>query len=145
MAKNSPDLNQNTTGFLGSILDQMMMETLTRILKSQGLQLVRDTVKRGYSKHQAATYLGCSTRTIDRLHRRGHLPAKKLGKKTLFDKRDLDAYWDAIPDSRGVKTDDGTPQTQGSLALPVHRIERKAANPEFGDGPPKRRRVCVPR
>lgn len=63
--------------------------------------------KRLYSLAQAADYLGCSQRTVQRLVAANTLPVKYMPvaesqarPKPVFEVRDLDAYIDALPSER---------------------------------------------
>lgn len=46
--------------------------------------------QRCLSRRQAATYLGISCRTLDRLVAVGDLPCVRIGRKVLLDRADLD-------------------------------------------------------
>lgn len=56
--------------------------------------------KRGYSEKEAAEYLGSSTRVIREQVAKGNLPVRYLGAKKLYDRKDLDAYFNTLPSVR---------------------------------------------
>lgn len=56
--------------------------------------------KRGYSEKEAAEYLGSSTRVIREQVAKGNLPVRYLGAKKLYDREDLDAYFNTLPSVR---------------------------------------------
>jgi excisionase family DNA binding protein len=53
-------------------------------------------VKRGYTREEAAIYLGISVWKVKDLVRDNRLPAKNDGRDVLIDVRDLDAYFDGL-------------------------------------------------
>lgn len=54
--------------------------------------------KRGYTIPEAAAYLGLKEWAIYQEMRDGRLVAKKRGATTLFDRRELDRYFDDLPE-----------------------------------------------
>lgn len=54
--------------------------------------------KRGFTMAEAAHYLGISEWTIQKEVRESRLVAKKRGSTVLFDKDELDRYFDALPE-----------------------------------------------
>lgn len=53
--------------------------------------------KRGFTRHEAAIYLGVSERQISKLRAEGFLPVRYQGTKPLYDRHDLDRYFDSLP------------------------------------------------
>lgn len=56
------------------------------------------TEKRGYNLPEACTYLGISEWVIRNEVRDNRLVAKKRGTTLLFDRAELDRYFDALPE-----------------------------------------------
>lgn len=56
--------------------------------------------KRGYSEVEAATYLGSSTTVIKRAAANGDIPVHYLGRKKLYDREDLDRFFENLPTER---------------------------------------------
>lgn len=55
---------------------------------------------RGLSREEAASYVGLGTSFFDQLIAEGKLPKPiRLGKRTIWDLRDLDAAFDSFKDS----------------------------------------------
>lgn len=54
--------------------------------------------KRGYTIKQASEYLGISEWILYREMKAGQIVAKKRGASTLFDQRELDRYFDDLPE-----------------------------------------------
>lgn len=54
--------------------------------------------KRGYTTAQAAHYLGISEWVLRDEMRNDRIVAKKRGTSTIFDKTELDRYFDALPE-----------------------------------------------
>jgi excisionase family DNA binding protein len=48
-------------------------------------------------EHEAGKYLGVSEWTIRRLIKLGKLPAKKIGRRLIVKRSDLDAVWECEP------------------------------------------------
>ena len=57
-------------------------------------------IARLLSKADAAAYLGVSVRSLDEKRARGEIPTRYDGDRPLFDRRDLDAWADALPTER---------------------------------------------
>jgi len=55
-------------------------------------------VKRGYTIQEAAAYLGIKEWAVYQEMREGRLVGKKRGATTLFDQKELDRYFDDLPD-----------------------------------------------
>lgn len=55
-------------------------------------------VKRAYTVQEAAEYLAVSVSTVRQLIRDDRLPARKSGAKVLLDVRDLDAFFESLPE-----------------------------------------------
>lgn len=54
---------------------------------------------RGLSRVEAAAYIGVSAGMFDQLVKDGRMPpAKKINTRTVWDRRKLDAAFDALPD-----------------------------------------------
>ncbi|MFG1256345.1 hypothetical protein V5F79_03405 [Xanthobacter flavus] len=54
---------------------------------------------RGLSRAEAAAYIGVSAGTFDQLVKDGRMPpAKRINSRTVWDRRKLDAAFDALPD-----------------------------------------------
>lgn len=60
------------------------------------------TDKRAFSESEAAQYLGSSPSVIRRETAKGNLPVKYLGAKKLYDKKDLDQFFEALPAERST-------------------------------------------
>lgn len=58
---------------------------------------MNDPDKRLFSRKDAGIYLDKSLRELDRLIASGELCAKKDGRRTVIDKRELDRYADRLP------------------------------------------------
>lgn len=58
--------------------------------------------KRGYSEAEAAQYLGSSIDVIRREVALGNLPVRYLGRKRLYDRNDLDLFFDSLPAERSA-------------------------------------------
>lgn len=59
---------------------------------------VQTLPRRGLSRHEAATYLGVSVTLFDRLREGKQIaPPKIIGTRKLWDIRDLDMAFDALP------------------------------------------------
>ena len=56
------------------------------------------TDKRGYTTAQAAHYLGISEWVLRDEMRNDRIVAKKRGTSTIFDKAELDRYFDNLPE-----------------------------------------------
>ncbi len=54
--------------------------------------------KRGYTIQEAATYLGLKEWAVYQEMREGRLVGKKRGSTTLFDLKELDRYFDDLPE-----------------------------------------------
>jgi excisionase family DNA binding protein len=54
--------------------------------------------KRGFTKKEAARYLGLSEWTIDAEVRANRLAGKRRGTTVLFDRDELDRYFDHLPE-----------------------------------------------
>lgn len=52
--------------------------------------------KRGFTREQAADYLGVSVYKVQIAIRESRLPAKRAGKDVIVLREDLDAYLDAL-------------------------------------------------
>jgi predicted DNA-binding transcriptional regulator AlpA len=54
---------------------------------------------RGLSRVEAAAYIGVSPSTFDQLVKDGRMPpAKRINSRTVWDRKQLDAAFDALPD-----------------------------------------------
>lgn len=60
------------------------------------------TEKRGYSETEAAQYLGSSPSVIKRETARGNIPVRYLGAKKLYDREDLDRFFESLPAERSA-------------------------------------------
>jgi excisionase family DNA binding protein len=56
------------------------------------------TPKRGFTKKEAARYLGLTEWTIDNEVRANRLVGKRRGTTVLFDRAELDRYFDHLPE-----------------------------------------------
>lgn len=57
---------------------------------------------RGLSRVQAAAYVGVGTTTFDAMVTDGRMPRpKRVGARTVWDRRELDAAFSALPNDRG--------------------------------------------
>jgi predicted DNA-binding transcriptional regulator AlpA len=60
---------------------------------------------RGLRREDAAAYIGVSPATFDELVKAGRMPQpKRIGKRTIWDRRQLDASFEDLPD-RGDGSD----------------------------------------
>lgn len=67
---------------------------------TRGLAKIRATMlpRRGLSRTEAAMYLGISGTTFDKLRDQGQIePPRLIGGRKLWDIRDLDVAFDALP------------------------------------------------
>lgn len=60
------------------------------------------TEKRGYTQAEAAIYLGSSPRVIERETVKGNIPVRWLGAKKLYDREDLDRFFESLPAERSA-------------------------------------------
>lgn len=74
----------------------------------------RDFAPRLMPAPQAAHYLGVSASTLRGLG----LPRRELGTKRLYDRRDLDAYADALPYEGGAPALDRRPRIAANSGGP---------------------------
>lgn len=59
---------------------------------------------RGVSRVAAAQYVGVSPTTFDKMVVDGRMPRpKKIGARTVWDRRELDVAFSALPNDRGEK------------------------------------------
>ena len=82
--------------------------TIQRASKSTvGQQLAGSGIEpRGLSRIQAASYLGISASLFDDMVRDRRMPGpKRLGGRTVWDRRQLDAAFDALPNDRARHDD----------------------------------------
>ena len=56
--------------------------------------------KRGFTELEAAAYIGVSKDTLRREVAIGNLPVRWLGAKKLYDRADLDRFFEALPPER---------------------------------------------
>jgi hypothetical protein len=75
------------------------------------LSEIRPVPRRGLSRQESAMYLGISAVKFDELVRDGIMPSpKRVGSRRLWDVRELDAAFDALPTennaSQGTSWDD---------------------------------------
>lgn len=56
--------------------------------------------KRGFTEVEAATYLGSSATVIKRETAKGNIPVRYLGAKKLYDREDLDRFFQSLPGVR---------------------------------------------
>jgi predicted DNA-binding transcriptional regulator AlpA len=57
---------------------------------------------RGLRRDDAAFYVGVSPATFDEMVKDGRMPQpKRVGKRTIWDRRQLDAYFEDLPDRNG--------------------------------------------
>ena len=56
--------------------------------------------KRAFTIQEAAHYLGSSETVIKRETAKGSIPVRYLGAKKLYDKTDLDAFFESLPFKR---------------------------------------------
>jgi len=60
--------------------------------------LAQTTAKRGYTKAEAAAYLGISEWVLNVETRENRIAAKKRGTTILYDRAELDRYFDDLPE-----------------------------------------------
>lgn len=54
--------------------------------------------KRGFNKVEAAAYLGITVYVLNEETRQSRIAAKKRGTTVLYDRSELDRYFDALPE-----------------------------------------------
>ena len=62
------------------------------------LRRMSDVERRGYTVAQAAEYLGISDWVLRNEMRNNRIAAKKRGSTILFDRNELDRYFDSLPE-----------------------------------------------
>ena len=76
----------------------------------QARSRVRPIVRRGFSRLEAAAYVGISPSKFDELRKANRLaPAKTLDGRLIFTVERLDEFLDALPDENQTDNDDWTP------------------------------------
>jgi hypothetical protein len=69
----------------------------------------RPVVRRGFSRLEAATYLGISASKFDELRKANRIaPPKVLDGRLIFTVERLDEFLDALPDENQTSSDDWT-------------------------------------
>lgn len=58
--------------------------------------------KRGYSEAEAAIYLGSSRSVVRAETAKGNIPVRYLGSRKLYDRDDLDRFFESLPAERSA-------------------------------------------
>lgn len=58
--------------------------------------------KRGYSEAEAAIYLGSSRTVVREETVKGNIPVRYLGSRKLYDRMDLDRFFESLPSERSA-------------------------------------------
>jgi hypothetical protein len=73
------------------------------------LSAIRPVVRRGLSRVEAAMYLGISPSKFDELRKDGRVgPARLIDGRKVWDMRDLDSAFEALPMETNEATEDWT-------------------------------------
>ena len=81
----------------------------TAVTNERRLSPIRPIVRRGFSRREAATYIGISSSKFDELRKANRIaPPKVLDGRLIFTVERLDEFLDLLPDENQTSNDDWT-------------------------------------
>ena len=89
--------------------DDAAANSATAVTNEQRLSPIRPIVRRGFSRGEAATYIGISPSKFDELRKANRIgPPKILDGRLIFTVEMLDEFFDALPDENQADNEDWT-------------------------------------